>query len=155
LTSNEGTDLLFDVERVQFSDGSLALDLEGNAGQAYRLYQASFDRAADGVGLGYWISALDNGYGLKGAALNFINSAEFKAAYGDPSTVSNAQFITLLYANALDRAPDQAGFEFWLNALDNGYARDATLVSFSESAESKQNVVGAIENGIEYIPWLA
>ena len=33
----------------------LALDINGTAGQVYRLYQAAFDRKPDLVGLGYWI----------------------------------------------------------------------------------------------------
>jgi Domain of unknown function (DUF4214)/RTX calcium-binding nonapeptide repeat (4 copies) len=155
LTSNDGIDALFDVERVLFNDAALALDIDGNAGQAYRLYQASFDRVPDQGGLGYWISALDNGFGLAGVALSFIHSAEFQATYGALDTLSNQQFITLLYANVLDRAPDQGGLDYWLTAMNNGFPHYATLVSFSESAENKQNVIGAIDNGIEYIPWLA
>ena len=70
-------------------------------------------------------------------------------------TMGNQQFITLLYANVLDRAPDQGGLDYWLTAMNNGFPHYATSVAFSESAENKQNVIGAIENGIEYIPWLA
>ena len=154
LISYEGTDELFDVERVRLDDGMLALDLEGNGGQAYRVYQI-FDRKADQEGLGYWIDALDTGKSLLSSiAFSFIYSAELQATYGAPDTVSNQQFITLLYANVLNRAPDQAGFDYWMNNLKNAYPREALLVSISESAESKQNVIGAIENGIEYIPWL-
>ncbi len=154
LTSNDGIDTLAEIERVQFSDAMLALDIEGNAGQAYRLYQAAFDRLPDQEGLGYWISALDSGFGLNATALCFIQSAEFTATYGSPGTVSNQQFLTLLYANVLDRVPDQAGLAYWLNDMANGYSRESVLVSFSESAENKQNVIGAIENGIEYTAWL-
>jgi Domain of unknown function (DUF4214) len=154
LTSNDGSDTLIEIERVQFSDAMLGLDIEGNAGQAYRLYQAAFDRVPDQVGLGYWISALDSGFGLNATALFFIQSAEFEASYGSPGTVSNQQFLTLLYANVLDRVPDQAGLAYWLNDMANGYSRESVLVSFSESAENKQNVIGAIENGIEYTAWL-
>ncbi|TFV95243.1 VCBS repeat-containing protein, partial [Oxalobacteraceae bacterium OM1] len=35
-------DMLTGVERVRFSDTAVALDIDGNAGQAYRLYQAAF-----------------------------------------------------------------------------------------------------------------
>ena len=34
------------VERLRFSDGNVALDTDGTAGQAYRLYRAAFAREA-------------------------------------------------------------------------------------------------------------
>jgi Domain of unknown function (DUF4214) len=147
--------MLESVERIEFGDQHVAFDIEGNAGQAYRVYQAAFDRTPDKEGLGYWISALDSGFSLTGAAASFIHSQEFRDTYGSPDTVTNQQFITLLYANVLDRAPDQGGLDYWLSAMNTGFSREAMLASFSESAENKQNVIGAIDNGIEYIPWLA
>ncbi len=154
VSSSNGTDALYDVERVQFDDGILALDLDGNAGQAYRLYRAAFDREADQGGLGYWIAELDTGQSdLSLVALSFIRSAEFKATYGDPGSVSDTQFVTLLYANVLDRAPDQAGLQHWLNDLGNGYPREHLLIFFSESIENKANVAEAVEHGIAFIPW--
>jgi hypothetical protein len=40
---------------------AVALDVDGAAGQAYRLYQAAFDRAPDKNGLGYWINGWIDG----------------------------------------------------------------------------------------------
>ena len=154
VSSSDGDDALYGVERVQFDDGILALDLDGHAGQAYRLYRVALDRAPDEGGLGYWISALDTGKSdLSLVASSFIQSAEFRTIYGDPGSVSDTQFVTLLYANALDRAPDQGGLEYWLNALNNGYRREHLLIFFSESAENKANVAEAVEHGIAFIPW--
>jgi hypothetical protein len=87
--------------------------------------------------------------------LSFIRSVEFRATYGDPGTVSDTQFVTLLYANVLDRAPDQAGLQHWLADLSNGYPREHLLVFFSESTENKANVADAVEHGIAFIPWAA
>jgi hypothetical protein len=155
LQTPSGSEWITDVERFVFGNKTLAFDIEGNAGQAYRIYQAAFDRTPDEEGLGYWISALDKGFGLIDAAASFIHSKEFKDTYGSPETVSNQQFITLLYANVLDRAPDQGGLQYWLTAMNSGFSRDAMLASFSESPENKQNVIGAIEDGVEYLAWLA
>ena len=44
-----------------------------------------------------------SGTGLSQVATGFINSAEFKALYGN--NPSNAEFVTLLYDNVLHRAP--------------------------------------------------
>ena len=35
------------VERLDFSDAHLAFDVDGNAGQIYRLYKAAFARTPD------------------------------------------------------------------------------------------------------------
>lgn len=147
-----GTDQFQDVERLQFTDGWLAFDLDGNAGQAYRLYQAAFDRAPDLQGLGYWIRELDEGKGdLAWVANNFIISNEFTATYGSPATVSNTEFLNLIYQNVLDRAPDADGFAYWMEELENNFGRERVLASFSESVENKANVDDAIDAGIWYV----
>jgi hypothetical protein len=60
--STEGTDTLQNVERLKFSDTTVALDIDGNGGQAYRVYQAAFNRTPDSGGLGFWINAMDSCY---------------------------------------------------------------------------------------------
>jgi serralysin len=39
----------------------VAIDIDGTAGQLYRLYSAALGREPDEVGMGYWISRMDNG----------------------------------------------------------------------------------------------
>ena len=134
-SASEGTDALINIERLQFTDKTLAFDLDGNAGQTYRLYQAAFDRVPDQGGLGYWIDQMDSGTGLSQVATGFINSAEFKALYGN--NPSNAEFVTLLYDNVLHRAPDAGGYDFWMNELSHGVSREQVLTGFSESTENK------------------
>lgn len=148
IQSSAFTDSLVNVERLAFDNVRVALDINGNAGMAYRLYQAAFDRAPDLPGLGFQMSALDNGWALWQIAQNFIDSPEFSSKYG---AVSDAQFVTLLYQNVLDRAPDQAGFDFHLNHLQTTHTRADVLREFSESPENQANVIGAIENGMQYL----
>lgn len=148
----DGFDTLINIERLQFADTNLALDTNGIAGQAYRIYQAAFDRAPDATGLGYWISVMDNGALLTGVAGGFIGSAEFQSRYGNTSDVG---FIKLLYENVLDRQPDAGGYAFWQMAMGRGLTREGLLVEFSESVENKANVEGLIANGIEYTPFIS
>jgi hypothetical protein len=70
---NGGHDVLINVERLQFSDFTVALDVSGTglAGKAYRLYQAAFDRPADPSGLGFWIWRLGIGSTLTEIAHEF------------------------------------------------------------------------------------
>lgn len=153
INAHDGTDTLNQIERIQFSDGAVALDVNGIAGQAYRLYQAAFGRKPDLEGLGYWINDMDNGSSLTTVAAGFFQSAEFQKLYGtSPSIVI---LITNFYANVLHRAPDQAGFEYWENQLNKGEITQAgALASFCESVENQAQVIGTIQNGIDYLPWL-
>ncbi|TFW17824.1 DUF4214 domain-containing protein [Massilia arenosa] len=142
------------VERMVFAnDGSaLAFDTAGNGGQAYRLYQAAFDRAPDKSGLGYWINALDHGASLAAVADSFIQSAEFRGLYGTETT--DTQFVNALYENVLHRLPDASGAQYWLDALANGLPRAHVLFYFSESTENVANVAPVIGHGFEYVPFL-
>jgi hypothetical protein len=149
-----GTDLLVASERIKFADKILAIDIDGAGGQAYRVYQAAFNRAPDLPGLGYWIGVMDRGVGLGEVAANFMTSAEFIKLYGS-ATPSNATLVNLLYSNVLHRAPDADGAAYWLNVLNKGLASQAAvLASFSDSPENYAQVIGAIQNGFEYTPFV-
>jgi hypothetical protein len=129
----------------------VALDVHGTAGEAYRLYQAAFDRTPDKAGLGYWIDAMDKGMTLTQAAAGFAGSAEFAHLYG--ANASDTQFVQALYQNVLHRAGDSAGADFWLHALGSSVTRADVLANFSESAENQAQVIGTIQNGIDYLHW--
>lgn len=140
---------LTNVERVAFSNGVLAFDTDGSAGQAYRIYQAAFARSPDAEGLGFWVNAIDQGYGdTTWLAANFIGSDEFKSKYGTPASVTDARFVELVYQNVLLRLPDESGYAFWTAQLDAGMSRASLLAHFSESPENKINVAPEIEQGI-------
>lgn len=148
---SDDTDYLHSIERLSFRDGTLAFDVEENAGQIYRLYQAAFDREPDDGGLSFWINVFDEGnLSLGDIGANFIESAEFASLYGQPGNVSDSDFIGLLYNNVLDREPDAAGFAYWNNQADNGLSREAILSYFSESDENVANVSDQISSGIWY-----
>jgi hypothetical protein len=145
---SNGTDTLTNVERLKFDDAILAMDTAGNAGQTYRLYQAAFNRTPDKAGLTDWVKGMDTGLTLTQMATAFIGSAEFKGKYGVSPT--NAQFVDLLYTNALHRER-AAGDDYWTNQLDSGVTREQALIGFSESAENQASLVGVIQNGIELL----
>jgi V8-like Glu-specific endopeptidase len=147
----DGTRTFTNIVRLRFTDRVIAFDLDGNAGKVYRLYQAAFNRTPDSGGLGFWINAMDNGTSLRTVASNFMSSAEFAALYG--SNPSNQTFVTNLYFNVLHRQPDQGGFDFWVNALNSGTAREDVLISFSEGFENRAGVLPAMAEGIVYTPY--
>ncbi|BBB63844.1 hypothetical protein UNDKW_5571 [Undibacterium sp. KW1] len=150
-TGVEGTDTVNQVERLQFADMSVALDINSTAGVAYRIYQAAFNRTPDLPGLGYWIGQMDKGSTLNQVAASFVISAEFKQLYG--ANISDNAFLTALYSNVLHRTPDQAGFDYWNGQVSKGMTRADILASFSESTENQVQVVAKIQNGIDFIPF--
>lgn len=151
-TKAGGTDHLVNVERVLFGDGSaVAFDIDGAAGQTYRLYQAAFDRKPDNSGLPFWIRGMDNGFTLNQVAKFFMESPEFIKMYG--AAPSAEDFVTKLYNNVLHRAPEAGGFNHWVTVIKNGFDRASVLALFAESPENRAQVIGAIEHGIEYIPF--
>jgi V8-like Glu-specific endopeptidase len=150
LNGNGGADTLTGVERLRFTDVSLALDVTGTGGQAYRLYQAAFSRAPDVAGLGFQMNALDSGWSIVSVAQNFIDSPEFARTYG---SLDDRAFVTQLYANVLHRQPDSGGLAFHVNNLAGGMSRAQTLVGFSESPENQAGVIGVIQGGMEYLPF--
>jgi hypothetical protein len=145
-----GQDTLLNVERVQFNDDWVALDIDGVAGQAFRLYQAAFDRTPDEWGLGFWIRAMDNGWTLKQIADEFMKSKEFNDMYqSDPS---NEFFISKMYEHVLHRAPEGQGYQWWLDNMSK-VTRAEVLAFFTESPENQAQVIGSVQGGIEYTHW--
>ena len=152
-TGAEGTDTVNQVERLQFADMTVALDINSTAGVAYRIYQAAFNRTPDLAGLGYWIGQMDKGQTLGDVAKSFVASDEFHRLYGNSPT--NEQVINAYYQNVLHRAPDQAGLDYWLGQLASGKDTQATaLAGFSESTENQAQVIAKIQNGIDFIPFV-
>ena len=153
VAGRDGDDELIGIERLQFSDMNIALDASGVAGQTYRIYKAALDRAPDTQGLGYWIAQMDKGMDLVDVAARFIDSDEFRMLYGQ--NPSNAEFLTKIYSNVLDRTPDEAGLTWWLNEMNTNPSKtwQKVLADFSESSENQANVASLIANGIAYDLW--
>lgn len=149
----DGIDSLVDVERLQFANANVALDVEHgqNAGMAYRIYKAAFDRTPDQEGLGFWIHALDQGYSLEQVGNVVMTSPEFQNVYGANS--SNYTFVNLLYQHVLHREADSEGFNFWNNALNAGYGRGAVLAVYTECPETIAQTAQLVASGIQYQAW--
>ena len=151
VVGRDGSDVLSGVARLFFADYALGFDVDGAAGKAYRLYKAAFDRAPDYKGLGFWVSAMDQGVTQESVAGGFIASDEFATIFGINST--NDTFVSLLYRHVLHRDPDAAGAKFWNEALNWGATRAHVLGLFSESPENLDQTALLVANGIQYQPW--
>ena len=152
-TGAEGRDSLVGIERLVLADTNVALDVGAgeNGGRAYRLYEAAFNRTPDAPGVGFWIGKLDAGVSVTAVAQGFIDSQEYREAYG--SAMTNRELVTRYYTNILDRAPEQAGLDFWVEKLDSGVARADVLAGISESPENIDGSAALIANGFSYTPY--
>jgi hypothetical protein len=159
-SGTEGSDTCTNIERLRFSDARIALDISGNpnagldlagladAGQVYRLYQATFNRMPDKVGLAYWIGQADAGTPLTTIAAGFTSSVEFRTTYG---TITDHQFVDQLYQNILHRPGESSGLAYWYGQIDTrAQTREQVLVGFSDSNENQAALIGLLQAGIDY-----
>ena len=96
-----------------------------------RLYEYILQRDADPAGLNAWTSVLKSGneQGAK-VAQGFIESPEFKSR-----SLSNSEYVQILYRTFFDREADAAGLEGWISVLESGLSRLHIFRGFAESEE--------------------
>lgn len=101
-----------------------------------RMYATFFDRKSDVSGKRFWLNYLDKGATRKWVAANFINSNEFREVcegygisrgelaltdYADRN-VDLTMYVYRCYKETLGRGADEAGLEFWCQAVLEGRA---------------------------------
>lgn len=150
-------ELSYYAERLDgglLSRGKVAFDLSqrpeygAQVEDVARLYWAAFDRVPDQGGLMFWNEVHRNGATLPEIAAIFATAPEFVSAYGVDT--SNADFVRVLYANVLDRAPDAAGAAYWNALLSQGRPRGAVLNDFAQSRELTTKLGNDIKTVVAY-----
>jgi serralysin len=159
IAGRDGNDTFKNIERIKFSDATIALDLGTgeNVGEVYRLYLALLDRnpEKDPIGCGYWIEGLDkNLLTPEQIAGCFLNSSEFTNRFGSV-TISDDSFVSFLYLNLLERDGHfDTGFNFWVNALQGRLAtREQVVIGFIESPECVAKAALIIGTQANYQEW--
>ncbi len=142
-------DALTGIERVQFSDVKVALDITGAAGQTAKLIGAVFgpawvtNKAYMGAGLAY----LDQG----GSYKDLMKLAlDVKLGSG----ASNAAVVNTLYSNVAGYAPGAADMNHLRGLLDSGAMsrEDMGLLAADHALnQGNINLVGLAVTGIDYI----
>jgi len=101
------------------------------------LYIAYFERAADSLGLKYWLST---GLSIEDIARSFFDQDETKERY--PEGYSNEDFVTEVYANLFNREPDALGYGYWLIELDAGrVSRDVFILAVINGARGTDAMI--------------
>lgn len=98
-----------------------------------KLYVATFNRAPDAAGLDYWVN--DSNLELAGIASSFFAQPETQNLY--PSDTTNRAFIQAVYQNLFNREPDEAGWDYWEEVLNQKVVtKDTFILAVIGGAES-------------------
>lgn len=138
------------IETIELGDMTLTLDTSPAAQTVMFLYDVFFDRTADVRGLTDWTAAHEAGTNLVEIAGGFVRSQEFADRFSDGK--SDAEFLTILYRNGLQRDPDPEGLEGWLDALESGeWQREDVALAFAQCAEINSLFGAAMQDGVYLI----
>jgi hypothetical protein len=146
----QGDDSLAGIERVQFSDTSLALDLNGNAGIVAKILGAVFGAAAvsNNVYAGIGLSMVDSGMSHDSLMQLALDVKLGPAA-------SHKAIVDLLYTNVVGAPPSQADEALFTSWLDSGAWTVPGLGLFAaDTALNASNIdlVGLSATGLAYTP---
>ena len=150
-TGSEGTDTLTNIERLQFADKKIAIDLSpaGSAGKTAELIVAAFGAAAlantqyAAIGL----RLFDGGYSLQQVARMCIDSGQISAP-------DDTSFVTAVWLNVVGSPIDPANLVYFTGRLQGiEPMSQAALLELAATCPTNQDHIGLIglaSTGIEY-----
>ena len=151
-TGSDDTDYLANIERLQFSNSKVALDMTGNAGDAARLIGALLgpsyvkDKALAGVVIGL----LDQNYSTQTIATLGLGTSTYIGLAGSSS---NEDFVKHVFKNVIGRPPVEAELQTYVGMLSAGTSQAALAVmaADTEFTADKIGLTGLVLNGWEFI----
>lgn len=155
-SGQSGTDLLSGIERLQFADLNIALDVHADApaGQTAQIVRALFGPSYLAVPayVGAGMRLLANGMGYADLVALAVATPEFAQLAGSRS---HGDFVRLVYRNVVGSAPGPDQLAQFVSLLDSGAHTQASLALLAcqttlntQSAE----LVGLASTGIDYLP---
>jgi len=142
----DGTDLLGGIERLQFSDARVALDLDGRAGQVVKILGAVFGAKAVGnrefVSIG--LRLMDEGMAYDALAALAV------AATGQSAP---EDVVRLLWTNVVGSTPGAQDMQPFVDLLVQGTSIGQLTVLAADTPLNAANIdlVGLAKTGIEYL----
>ena len=151
-TGSDDTDYLINIERLQFSNTKVALDMTGNAGEAARLIGALLgptyvkDKALAGVVIGL----LDQNYSTQTIATLGLGTSTYIGLAGSSS---NEDFVKHVFKNVIGIPPTEADLQTYVGMLSAGTSQAALamMAADTEFTAEKIGLTGLIMNGWEFI----
>lgn len=181
--STNSSQIYSNVSKFAFSDMSVNVKIaelspqlsDAQLQSLIELYIAFFNRTPDADGMVYWMGELIKGRSLANIADSFYAAGQlYPDLTGYSATMSNADFIKVIYKNVLGRTgattPSDAEVNYWANELNLGtqtrsgiitamlvsartFANDATYGWVTTLLNNKISVgrFVAIDQGITYL----
>jgi FG-GAP-like repeat/RTX calcium-binding nonapeptide repeat (4 copies) len=147
-TTTDGTDTLINIERLKFSDVSVALDLDGNAGQVAKILGAVFgakslaNKSYVGIGLAY----IDGGMSYEALCALAMQAT---------GTTSHAAIVNLLWKNVIGTPINAGDQAYFVGLLDSGMSTGTLTTLAADTFQNATNIglFGLHQTGIEYLPF--
>jgi len=145
--TKSGSVTLAGIGRISFTDKSIALDLDGNAGTVVKVLGAVFGKASSanksyvGIGLSY----VDKGMSYGDLAALALNAAGSKTP---------DQIVTTLWTNVIGSTPSATDKAPFIQMLASGTKAGDLAVMAADSSFNTNNInlTGLVQSGIEYTP---
>jgi Ca2+-binding RTX toxin-like protein len=152
---NDGADNLLNVERLQFADGKLALDLAPNqaAGKAVLTMAATLGSffPTQKAWAGTFLKFFDSGVSIADGT-NLLVAAGIVAAFAGGS--DNTSFVKFVYTNVNGSAPDAATLASLVSVLDNHSTTQGQWMADMAASVANQvhvNLAGYAGSGWQYV----
>jgi len=139
--------LLTNVQRLEFTDKKVAIDISGNAGTTAKILGAVFgkDSLTNKQYVGIGLSLLDAGMSTNTLSSLAVDAANLK---------TNDQIVSTLWKNVFGTTATSADKAPYVKLLDDGMSAGtlAWLAADTSFNTTNINLVGLAQTGIEYIP---
>lgn len=145
----DGRDTLLNVERLQFSDTRVALDVSGNAGFVAKLIGAVY--GAEHVKNPYLVGV---GFGYVDGGTSFDQLTQLALSDRLASSYNAKSVISLLYQNLVGQAIPNADMQHWQGVINSGQYSPLSLARLVfDMPENALNIdlVGLQHNGLAYM----
>ncbi|CAN0313356.1 unnamed protein product, partial [Phaeothamnion confervicola] len=109
-----------------------------------QIYIGYFNRAPDPAGLNYWTGNLAGGMSIAAIAESFSRQGEAVSSYAylaNPVGGSIDAFLTSVYNNLFNHAPDAAGLSYWKGELAAGKPVGGVIIDIISGAQGGDKTV--------------
>lgn len=128
-----------DIEQIKFADQTVSMSSQLTFGNTdtllAQIYVAAFRRAPETGGYNYWLQEKTS-KGIDAAADIIFSLDSVKALY--PASMTPEQFVTAIYQNVFNRAPDTDGLNYWTQEL-GAKSRGQLVVNMTNAALGVQD----------------
>jgi len=144
-------DVLYNIERLKFSDRSLAIDLDGNSGNAARLLATVFgkDAVKNPTYAGIAISLFDQGF-----SKDQVSQVALNAVFG--ANPKSKDIVSMIWKNLTGSDIDSKNLADLSGLIDSQAITAAQLATKAADLDLTAQVidlVGLSKTGWEYIPY--